>query len=393
MLMGFVSLLLAFVQDNVQHWCIPEKYVDYWLPCHSNDAGSSLQIFLSSYRRRRLLGEEGEDFACKKGLVPFIGLGVLHDLHYLIFVLAVVHVSSCTITVLLGKAKISQWAKWECDIQLKKPENVESGEVILTKQLTFVKDRYGDGNAAWFRRNYVNSFIKHLLGVVTKADYEAMRFGFIVAHHEGDHNYNFHDYVIYAYEADFQKVVTIRWFLWLFAVISLTLHVAGWNIYFWISLIPLSLLLIVGTKLEQVITDLVTYFAQRHTVVRRGDKMIKLSDDYFWFKNPRIILHTIHVILFMNSFGLAIYLWTLFKFDFNSCIMGDRNFAIARLVIMVAVQTIFSYSTLPLYAIVTRMGSSDNKDATERSRIGSTHRRNMSAEHSVSESSHRRSGN
>ncbi|XP_074320830.1 MLO-like protein 15 isoform X3 [Silene latifolia] len=322
MLMGFVSLLLAFVQDNVQHWCIPEKYVDYWLPCHSNDAGSSLQIFLSSYRRRRLLGEEGEDFACKKGLVPFIGLGVLHDLHYLIFVLAVVHVSSCTITVLLGKAKISQWAKWECDIQLKKPENVESGEVILTKQLTFVKDRYGDGNAAWFRRNYVNSFIKHLLGVVTKADYEAMRFGFIVAHHEGDHNYNFHDYVIYAYEADFQKVVTIRWFLWLFAVISLTLHVAGWNIYFWISLIPLS-----------------------------------------------------------------------FKFDFNSCIMGDRNFAIARLVIMVAVQTIFSYSTLPLYAIVTRMGSSDNKDATERSRIGSTHRRNMSAEHSVSESSHRRSGN
>ncbi|KAH9622169.1 hypothetical protein KSS87_007996, partial [Heliosperma pusillum] len=105
MLMGFVSLLLAFVQDKVQHWCVPESYVEYWLPCHSVDAGSHLQFSLSSYRRRRLLGEEGEAFTCKEGMVPLIGLGVLHDLHYLIFILAVVHVFSCTITVLLGEAK------------------------------------------------------------------------------------------------------------------------------------------------------------------------------------------------------------------------------------------------------------------------------------------------
>ncbi|KAL2922607.1 MLO-like protein 15 [Bienertia sinuspersici] len=79
--------------------------------------------------------------------------------------------------------------------------------------------------------------------------------------------FNFHKYMVYAYEEDFRKLVSISWFLWLFVVISLKLNVAGWNIYIWISFVPLILLLVIGTKLEQVITELAIDLSQRHTVV------------------------------------------------------------------------------------------------------------------------------
>eukprot|EP00268_Persea_americana_P063556 TRINITY_DN8256_c0_g1_i1.p1 TRINITY_DN8256_c0_g1~~TRINITY_DN8256_c0_g1_i1.p1 ORF type:complete len:124 (-),score=23.41 TRINITY_DN8256_c0_g1_i1:210-581(-) len=45
-------------------------------------------------------------------------------------------------------------------------------------------------------------------------------------------------------------------------------------------------------------------------------------------------------------------------FGFHSCIMGNVGYIIPRLVIGVTVQLLCSYSTLPLYAIVTQMGSS-----------------------------------
>ncbi|KAG6482364.1 hypothetical protein ZIOFF_058995 [Zingiber officinale] len=48
----------------------------------------------------------------------------------------------------------------------------------------------------------------------------------------------------------------ISWYLWVFVFIFLLLNVNGWHTYFWISFIPLILLLAIGTKLEHVITQL-----------------------------------------------------------------------------------------------------------------------------------------
>lgn len=225
------------------------------------------------------------------------------------------------------------------------------------------------------------SFFKHLCGLVTKADYEAMRMGFTLTHCNGNQRFNFHKYIVYAYEADFGKVVSISWFLWLLVVIFLTFQVSGLNIYLWISVIALFLLLVVGTKLEQVITELAIYVAQRHTVIV-GDVRIQPLDEYFWFNQPRIFLYLIHVILFLNSFELAKFFSTLFQFGFDSCIMGNAKYVYPRIIIMLVVQTICSYSTLPLYAIVTQMGSSYNTEAMERYGCGSTH-----GVHSVSEGS------
>ncbi|KAK1315108.1 MLO-like protein 1 [Acorus calamus] len=165
-------------------------------------------------------------------------------------------------------------------------------------------------------------------------------------------------------EADFRKVVGISWYLWVFVVVFLLLNVNGWHVYFWIAFIPLILLLAVGTKLEHVITQLAHEVAEKHAAIE-GDLVVKPSDDHFWFHRPQIVLFLIHLILFQNAFEIAFFFWILFTYGFNSCIMGQVGFIIPRLVIGVIVQILCSYSTLPLYAIVTQMGSSFKKEIFE----------------------------
>uniref|UniRef100_A0A452Z4U2 MLO-like protein n=1 Tax=Aegilops tauschii subsp. strangulata TaxID=200361 RepID=A0A452Z4U2_AEGTS len=136
---------------------------------------------------------------------------------------------------------------------------------------------------------------------------------------------------------------------------------AGWHTYFWIAFIPLILLLAVGTKLEHVIAQLAQDVAEKHSAVE-GDLIVKPSDDHFWFGRPRIILFLIHFILFQNAFEIAFFFWILTTYGFNSCIMGQVGFIVPRLVIGLIIQLLCSYSTLPLYAIVTQMGSFYKKE-------------------------------
>lgn len=143
-------------------------------------------------------------------------------------------------------------------------------------------------------------------------------------------------------------------------VIFLLLNVWGWHSYFWIAFIPLILLLAVGTKLEHVITQLANEVAEKHVAIE-GDLVVQPSDDQFWFHRPRLILFLIHIILFQNSFQLAYFFWLWYQYSFDSCIMGKVGYIIPRLIIGAFIQFVCSYSTFPLYAIVTQMGSSFKK--------------------------------
>lgn len=98
------------------------------------------------------------------------------------------------------------------------------------------------------------------------------------------------------------------------------------------KLITLQLLLAVGTKLEHVITELVSQVAQGHLTAT-------LSDKLFWFDNPRVVLFLIHFLLFQNAFEIAIFFWilvnstillgfgaTLFEEDFMVSITKMKDF-------------------------------------------------------------------
>lgn len=125
----------------------------------------------------------------------------------------------------------------------------------------------------------------------------------------------------------------------------------------------MQLLVFVGTKLEHIITELGGEVAQRHVAVP-GELLVKPSDHHFWFNKPRLVLSLIHIILFQNSFEIAVFFWVLVYnilttaviffllytshfnflqhhhisnwqvlFGFNSCIMGQIGYIVPRLII------------------------------------------------------------
>ncbi|CAN6197398.1 unnamed protein product [Urochloa humidicola] len=150
------------------------------------------------------------------------------------------------------------------------------------------------------------------------------------------------------------------WYLWALLVVFLLLNVHGWYVYIWLTLAPFILQLVVGSKMEHIITELAVEVAQKHTAIE-GDVAVTPSDDFFWFHQPKLVLQLIHIVLFQNAFEIAFFFWLLVTYGFKSCIMGRPAYVIARLVISVVSQLLCGYSTLPLYAIVSHMGNSFKK--------------------------------
>ncbi|KMS97640.1 hypothetical protein BVRB_5g125220 [Beta vulgaris subsp. vulgaris] len=132
LLLGFISLVLARLQDEIVNICIPKNWAVKGLPCKINNNVShanSIVAHFSVNTRRHLLAEETNHKShCEKGKVPLLSYQALHDLHILIFVLAVVHVLVCALTVLFGAAKIRQWRRWE-ESSLQKIYDLDDGNL------------------------------------------------------------------------------------------------------------------------------------------------------------------------------------------------------------------------------------------------------------------------
>ncbi|KAK9057492.1 hypothetical protein SSX86_022328 [Deinandra increscens subsp. villosa] len=365
MLLGFISLLLTVFQSRIVKICVKESITEHFLPCSLSDKREALHPKPKEVSHlRHLLAEEAAavGYCAAKNKVPLLSLEALHHLHIFIFVLAVVHVTFSVLTVVFGGAKIRQWKHWEDTItkdnfdhsQIFKPK------VTRVKDHDFIRGRFvGIGKRSAIR-GWLHSFFKQFYGSVTKSDYVALRLGFITTHCRGNPKFNFHKYMIRALEDDFKKVVGISWYLWVFVVIFLLLNVDGWHTYFWIAFVPFILLLAVGTKLEHIIIQLAHEVAEKHEAIE-GDLIVTPSDDHFWFHRPRIVLFLIHFILFQNAFEIAFFFWIWVQYGFDSCIMGQVRYIIPRLIIGVFIQIMCSYSTLPLYALVTQMGTNFKK--------------------------------
>ncbi|KAJ1262942.1 hypothetical protein BS78_09G147200 [Paspalum vaginatum] len=375
MLLGFISLLLTVFERTIERTCIPPSWTDYMLPCQrpgGHGGGTSKQAppaagattarfiageILGGFSRARVLseGEAGAEVGLcqKEGKVPLLSEEALDQLHIFIFVLAVSHVFFSATTMLLGGAKIHRWKKWEEEIQT---TGHEPKKVLPVHQLSFVRARCKGFGTDSKTLSWLHSFLKQFYGSVTKSDYAALRHGFIMTHCPGNPKFDFHKYMVRVLESDFKKIVGTSWCLWIFVVIFLLLNINGWHTYFWIAFLPLALQLAVGTKLEHVIAQLAYEVAERQAATE-GDSVVKPSDEHFWLGRPRIILHVIHFILFQNAFELSFFFWILMTYGLNSCFMDSAIFLVPRLVLGVVIQLLCSYSTLPLYAIVTQMGS------------------------------------
>ncbi|PQQ10311.1 hypothetical protein Pyn_03434 [Prunus yedoensis var. nudiflora] len=106
-------------------------------------------------------------------------------------------------------------------------------------------------------------------------------------------------------------------------------NLQGLNIYFWLSFIPAILVMLVGTKLQHVVSSLALEIVEQ-TGPATGTQ---------------------------NAFEMATFLWSLWGLKERSCFMKNHVMIVIRLTSGVLVQFWCSYSTAPLNVIVTQMGS------------------------------------
>lgn len=366
MLLGLISLILSLSSRWISDICVNSSiYSSRFYPCKKQDydrdekpsnQSSVSRVYTPHYHsrfnhQRRLLVSN----PCNKGHEPFVSYESLEQLHRLLFVLGVTHVLYCCLTMLLAMIKIYSWKTWEMEAHSKLITNRPDGmrrNVVFRRQSTFVLSH---ASHPWIKNRvliWVLCFLRQFFRSVMKADYTALRLGFIT-NHRLRLTYDFHSYMVRTMEDEFKEIVGISWELWGYAVICIFFNLHGLNFYFWIALIPAILILLLGTKLQHVMARL--------AVENVGDPIVgtqlKPHDALFWFDKPQLLLWLIHFISFQNAFEMASFIWSWWEIKAHTCFMKDHAFVYTRLISGLLVQFWCSYGILPLYAIVTQMGS------------------------------------
>ncbi|GMH06615.1 hypothetical protein Nepgr_008455 [Nepenthes gracilis] len=360
MVMGFISLLLTFSQSYISKICVPSKLANTMLPCpydgENDNTTSTEESRRLLWNGRRFLASDSSTPQCNLGYEPLISTNGIHQLHILIFFLAVFHVIYSAITMMLGRLKIRGWKEWERETSSQDYEfSNDPSRFRLTHETSFVRAH----NSFWARIPfffYVGCFLRQFFRSVTKADYLTLRNGFITAHIAPGSKFDFQKYIKRSLEDDFKVVVGVSPVLWASFVIFLFLNVNGWHTLFWASLIPSIIIVAVGTKLQAILTKMALEITERHAVVQ-GIPLVLGSDKYFWFSWPQLLLHLLHFTLFQNAFQITYFLWIWYEFGLKSCFHDRFVFVLIKLALGVSALCLCSYITLPLYALVTQMGS------------------------------------
>ncbi|KAK1591020.1 hypothetical protein Q3G72_000950 [Acer saccharum] len=416
MLLGLISLLLAQWARGISEICVKSSlFSRKFYICSEKDYGINSESSFSFSNE-----SEGINFQtshqCGEGRKPFVSLEGLEQLHRFLFLLGITHVLYSCLAVALSMSKIYSWRKWEnqarlADIELQGHLNklwccsriLQAKKTkVMQRQTTFV---FHHTSHPWSRSPiliWMLCFLRQFKSSVRKSDYLALRLGFLTKvlieyarmHstdlHAGLYNYstdiiilstfqkhklplsyNFHNYMVRSMEDEFQGILGISWPLWGYAIVCIFINIHGLNVYFWLSFIPAILVMLVGTKLEHVVSSMALEIMEQ-TGPAIGTQ-VKPRDDLFWFRKPEILLRLIQFIIFQNAFEMATFLWSLWGLEERSCFMKNHYMITVRLASGVLVQFWCSYSTVPLNVIVTQMGSRFKKTLVSESVRDSLH--------------------
>ncbi|KAI3706391.1 hypothetical protein L6452_24099 [Arctium lappa] len=380
MLLGLMSLILVVTQREISKICIPNKVADSMLPCHkiSNKTTQTTEAYEPRYAaspqfeprafeyntvppQRRLLASTSDTFnssghCASKGMTSFISEQGVNQLNTFICVLAIMQIVYSVATMGLGSAKMRTWKAWEKETQtLDYLVTNDPNRFRFTRQTTFgqrhMNDPIDNPILLW-----IKCFFRQFFNSVAKIDYFTLRHGFISAHLSTNNSFNFRKYIQRSLEDDFKVVVGVSPLMWFIFVILMLVDVHGWHTYLWVSLVPLVIVLVLGTKLQVIVARMALQLKEQNKVII-GVPLVTPNDDLFWFSNPQFVLTLVHYILFVNAFEFAFFVWVTLQFGINSCFHEVTTIVVTRVVLAVVVQVICSYITLPLYALVTQMGS------------------------------------
>ncbi|KAH1247925.1 MLO-like protein 12 [Glycine max] len=336
--------------------CISKGVANSFLPCKDvvDFTGSATRTSTSGLDVAPATNESAIEvnYCEAKGMVSLISSDGILQLNIFISFLAVFHILFCTLTMCLGKAKMRRWKRWEDETQTLEYQIANDPRRFQYTGQTLIGKRHLKFWSYHSPLLWMVCFIRQFYGSVSKDDYFTLRNGFIAANISLGSNFNFKKFLSRTYDEDFEKVMGI------------SAH-EFYN-YYWLPFIPLVVALLAGTKLQVIITKMCVDSCKEKSVIK-GSLLVTPSDAHFWFHRPEWLLHLLKFILIQNSFQLAFFTWTWYEFGPRSCFNRKREDIGIRIVMGVAVQLFCGYVTLPLYALVTQMGSSMRREIfTER---------------------------
>ncbi|XWS73736.1 hypothetical protein CRYUN_Cryun02cG0154200 [Craigia yunnanensis] len=320
MMLGFMSLTLTVTQSFITKICLPNKLANSMLPCHKSETTKTTK----SHERKLGADSESSDYCDSKGMRSLISEEGASQLSIFIFVLAAMQIVYSVVTMALGRAKMRHWKAWEKETHTVEYQAAnDPNRFRFTRQTTFAR-RHMNSCAETSILLWTKCFFQQFFKSVAKVDYLTLRHGFISAHLSTNSSFNFQKYIQRSLEDDFKVVVGISPFMWFLVVIFLLLDVHGWNVYLWVSFIPLTIVLVLGTKLQVIVAKMAHQVKDQNSVIR-GAPVVQPNDNFFWFSHPKYVLTLLHYTLFVNAFEAAFFVW----------VTGDI--------------------TLPLYALVTQV--------------------------------------
>ncbi|CAM6099694.1 unnamed protein product [Calypogeia fissa] len=200
----------------------------------------------------------------KKGHSPLVSNETMGQLHTFIFILAGVHVIYSLLAMLLASIKVNGWKVWEEEAHQDTQGNL--WEVVKSMSLHQVPDveTLDEESVLWLA-----DFLRQFAKSVVRADYLALRLGFIRTHNMS-RTYDFRSYIVRSLEDEYQELV-----------------------------------LLVGAKLQQVIATLALESAGFTQNGAYAGSIVGPRDEIFWFRRPQLILCLIHYIFFQNAFEMA----------------------------------------------------------------------------------------
>ncbi|KAL3628537.1 hypothetical protein CASFOL_027583 [Castilleja foliolosa] len=372
MLLGFISLMLTVGQGPISEICVSKKIGNSWHPCNKNqeklrykkkeevgfnENGQTRKLLFanmdSSGTQRRFLAGGGDDKCAAKGKVPFVSSDGIHQLHIFIFVLAIFHVVCCLITLALSRAKMRKWKAWE-----KESRTIEYQYSHDPERFRFARDTsFGRRHMSTWSQYpillWLVCFFRQFVRSVPKVDFLTLRHGFVCAHlaPQSQANFDFQNYIKRTLEQDFKVIVGISSTYLVFRGSILAIQ------HSWLAILSMATLCPTRwTQLGVIITKMGLRIQERGEVVK-GNPIVTPGDDLFWFNRPRFLLYLIRFVFFQNAFQLAFFIWSWYEFGMRSCFNVNVQEMVIRLVMGVMIQILCSYVTLPLYALVTQMGS------------------------------------
>ncbi|XVE79073.1 hypothetical protein DITRI_Ditri14bG0028500 [Diplodiscus trichospermus] len=363
MVLGFMSLILTVTQNFISKICIPNRLANSMLPCHKSISTKTTkalgydQMWSDRLHERILAADSDSSGYCdSKGMTSLISPDGANQLSIFLFVLAAIQIVYSVVTMALGRATMRRWKAWEKETQTVEYLTAnDPNRFRVTRQTTFAR-RHINSFAETTILLWIKCFFRQFFNSVAKVDYLTLRHGFISTHLSTNTSFDFQKYIQRSLEDDFKVVVGISPFMWFIVVIFLLLDVHGWNVYLWVSFLPLAIVLALGTKLQVIVAEMAHQVKDQNSVIR-GAPVVRPDDSFFWFSHPKFVLTLLHYTLFINAFEVAFFVWVTTQYGIKSCYHEHKEIIAIRVVLAVTVQVVCSYITLPLYALVTQMGS------------------------------------